>query len=56
MGRDTVISSHPVLLSSIVYTVKLCMENFGGFLNPFYGKLVTSACRFGSPLSLAGFL
>ena len=45
MSSDGVVRSNPVLLSSIVYTVKTCMENFGGFLNPFYGKLVTSACK-----------
>ena len=45
MSRGHLAGSNPVLLSSIVYTVKTCMENFGGFLNPFYSKLVVSACK-----------
>ena len=45
MGQERIIQDNPVVLSSIIYTVKTCMENFGGFLNPFYGRLVTATCR-----------
>jgi len=49
MNRDQVrIQDNPVVLSSIVYAVKTCMENFGGFLNPYYGRLVTATCRLSS--------
>jgi len=34
-----------VVLNSIILSVQKCLENFGGFLNPFYKSLIVSTCR-----------
>ncbi len=34
-----------VVLNSIILCVQKCLENFGGFLNPFYKSFVVAACR-----------
>ena len=34
-----------VVLNSLVVSVQRTIDNFGGFLNPFYPKLVTAACE-----------
>jgi hypothetical protein len=34
-----------VLLSGTILAIQKCMENFGGFLNPYYSRFVTSSCR-----------
>ena len=37
--------SSPVILSGVILAVQRCMDNFGGFLNPYYGRLVMASCR-----------
>ena len=34
-----------VVLSSIILAIQKCMENFGGFLNPYYGRFVNATCQ-----------
>ena len=34
-----------VVLNSLVVSVQRTIDNFGGFLNPYYPKLVTAACE-----------
>ena len=34
-----------VVLSSVILAVQKCMENFGGFLNPYYGRFLVASCR-----------
>ena len=34
-----------VVLSSVILAIQKCMDNFGGFLNPYYGRFVTASCR-----------
>ena len=34
-----------VVLSGLILSIQKCMENFGGFLNPFYGRFVTASCK-----------
>lgn len=36
---------NPVVLNSLVVAVQKCIDNFGGFLNPYYRKLVIAACQ-----------
>ena len=36
---------NPVVLSGLILAIQKCMENFGGFLNPYYGRFVTASCR-----------
>lgn len=34
-----------VVLNSIILSVQKCMDNFGGFLNPYYKTFVVATCR-----------
>ena len=34
-----------IVLNSLVVSVQRTMDNFGGFLNPFYPKLIIAACE-----------
>ena len=36
---------NPVVLNSLVVSVQRTMDNFGGFLNPFYPRLVIATCE-----------
>lgn len=38
-------NNNPIVLNSIVVAVQRAMDNFGGFLNPHFGKLVMAACK-----------
>jgi len=34
-----------VLLSGTILAIQKCMENFGGFLNPYYSRFVIASCQ-----------
>ena len=34
-----------VVLSGLILAIQKCMENFGGFLNPYYGRFITASCK-----------
>ena len=35
----------PILLNSAILSVQKLMENFSGFLNPYFKKFVIATCR-----------
>ena len=39
------LQDNAVVLNSIILSVQKCMDNFGGFLNPYYKSFVVATCR-----------
>ena len=35
----------PILMNSVILSVQKLMENFSGFLNPYFKKFVIATCR-----------
>ena len=35
----------PILMNSVILSVQKLMENFSGFLNPYFKKFVIGTCR-----------
>ena len=43
--EDEAATMSPILMNSVILSVQKLMENFSGFLNPYFKKFVIGTCR-----------